>query len=243
MAQEKYPQEAKIITDNTYMDDIIESVGDRERAESVTRNIEKLVDIRGFKIKGWTISGSSDSWNEKEIPSEMYVPAEKVLGVCWRPVEDLFCFKVTLNFSGRKRKRHTEPDIESHQLTERFPATLTKWMILSQINSIYDPLGLAGPFTIREKIMMRKLWMSEEEQLDWDDPVSDECRAHWNTFFSDLVIMNNIKFGTGFANTPNLAFFMAKLFWWLHRGYQGSNFDSRNFRYQTGSHFDYRNFQ
>ena len=43
------------------MDDIIESVGDRERAESVTRNIEKLVDIRGFKIKGWTISGSSDS--------------------------------------------------------------------------------------------------------------------------------------------------------------------------------------
>ena len=40
MAQEKYPQEAKIIRDNTYMDDIIESVGDRERAESVTRNIE-----------------------------------------------------------------------------------------------------------------------------------------------------------------------------------------------------------
>ena len=61
MAQEKYPQEAKIIRDNTYMDDKIESVGDRERAESVTRNIEKLVDIRGFKIKGWTISGSSDS--------------------------------------------------------------------------------------------------------------------------------------------------------------------------------------
>ena len=61
MAQEKYPQEAKIIRDNTYMDDIIESVGDRERAESVTRNIEKLVDIRGFKIKGWTILGSSDS--------------------------------------------------------------------------------------------------------------------------------------------------------------------------------------
>ena len=103
-------------------------------------------------------------------------------------------------------------DIESHQLTERFPAKLTKRMILSQINSIYDPLGLAGPFTVREKTMMRKLWMSEEEQLDWDDPVSDQCRADWNTFFSDLVIMNNIKFGTGFANTPNLAFFMPKLF-------------------------------
>ena len=83
MAQEKYPQEAKIIRDNTYMDDIIESVGDRERPVSVTRNIEKLIDIGGFKIKGWTISGSSDSRNEKDIPSETYAPADKVLGVCW----------------------------------------------------------------------------------------------------------------------------------------------------------------
>ena len=49
------------------MDDIIENVGDRRRDESVTRNIEKLVD-RGFKIKGWTTSGSPDSPNEKEIP-------------------------------------------------------------------------------------------------------------------------------------------------------------------------------
>ena len=166
MAQEKYPQEAKIIRDNTYMDDIIESVGDRERAESVTRNIEKLVDIGGFKVKGWTISGSSDSRNEKEIPSKTCAPAEKVLGVCWRPVEDLFCFKVTLNFSRRKRKLYTEPDIESHQLKERFPVKLTKRMILSQINSIYDPLGLTDPFTVRAKIMMRKLWMSGAERLD-----------------------------------------------------------------------------
>ena len=135
MEHVKYPQEGKIIKDNTYMNDIIESVGDRKRAESVTQNIEKLVDIGGFKIKCWTNSGNSGIQNEKEILSETSAPAEKVLGVCWRPVNDQFCSKVTLNFSGRKRKRlaceqarklHTEPDIESHQLTERFPSKLTK---------------------------------------------------------------------------------------------------------------------
>ena len=119
----------------------------------------------------------SDSRNEKEIPSETYALTEKVLGCCWRPAEDLFCFKVKLNFSGRKRKLHTEPDIESHQLTEWFPTKLSKRMILSRINSIQDPIGLAGPFTVRAKIMMRKLWMSEAEWLNWDDPVSDEYRA------------------------------------------------------------------
>ena len=72
------------------MDDIIESVGDRKRAESITQNIDKLVDIGGFKIEG------SDSQNEKkEIPSETHAPPEKVLEVCWRHIEDQFCFKVT----------------------------------------------------------------------------------------------------------------------------------------------------
>ena len=63
------PSRGQIIRDNTYMGDIMENVVDWRRDESVTRNIDKLVDIGGFKIKGWTISGSSDSRNEKEIPA------------------------------------------------------------------------------------------------------------------------------------------------------------------------------
>ena len=85
MEHVKYPQEGKIIKDNTYMDDIIESVGDRKRAETVTQNIEKLVDIGGFKIKCWTNSGNSDIQNEKEILSETSAPAEKVLMISFAP--------------------------------------------------------------------------------------------------------------------------------------------------------------
>ena len=72
------------------MDDIIESVGDSERADSVTRNTEKLVDLGAFKIKGWTISGSSDSRNEKEIPNETCAPAEKVLEFVGDPLRTGF---------------------------------------------------------------------------------------------------------------------------------------------------------
>lgn len=193
MGQENYPQAAKIIKDNTYMDDIIESVDDKKKAQSITKDVEQLVDKGGFKIKGWTISGNPDNPEEMAIPNESHVPMEKVLGIGWRPVEDQFCFKVKLNFSERKRKLHTEPDIKSHQIPEKIPAKLTKRMILSQINSVYDPLGLAGPFTVRAKIMMRQLWASETK-LDWDDPVPELCREGWVKFFSDLFDMNNIKF-------------------------------------------------
>ena len=70
---------------------------------------------------------------------------------------------------------------------------LTKRRILSQINSIYDSLGLAGPFTVRAKFMMRQLWASKRK-IDWDNPVPEEYKMDWIKFFSDLFDMKNIKF-------------------------------------------------
>ena len=64
-------------------------------------------------------------------------------------------------------------------------------MILSQVNSIYDPLGFAGPYTVRAKLLMRKLW-KKETKLDWDDPIPEENRREWVTFFNDLPEMEKI---------------------------------------------------
>ena len=38
--------------------------------------------------------------------------------------------------------------------------------------------GLAGPFTVRAKILMRHLWGSDQK-LDWDDPIPEENRENW----------------------------------------------------------------
>ena len=87
----------------------------------------------------------------------------------------------------------TEPDIKLPQLPEKIPLDLTKRMILSQVNRIYDPLGLAGPFTVQAKIMMRQLW-ARDVKMDWDDPLPEEYKRDWVKFFLDLFGMNNIKF-------------------------------------------------
>ena len=85
------------------------------------------------------------------------------------------------------------PDLKSEQIPSEIPDLLTKRMILSQVNSIYDPLGLADPFTVRAKILMRRLWGSETK-FDWDDPVPEEFRRSWIEFFRDLFEMQEIEF-------------------------------------------------
>lgn len=62
---------------------------------------------------------------------------------------------------------------------------LTKRMVLSQVNGIYDPMGLVSPFTVRAKIMLRKLW-AQDKKLDWDDAMPERLRREWVTFFEEL---------------------------------------------------------
>ena len=91
---------------------------------------------------------------------------------------------MTLSPIGKARSHGTEAAI---------PTTITKRMILSQINRVYDPLGLASPVTVRAKILMRQLWTAEES-LDWDDPIPEKQRDNWLEFFQDLRNMDFVIF-------------------------------------------------
>ena len=113
-----------------------------------------------------------------------------MLGVNWDPNTDHLCFSAKLNFfSYGKRKVQKDNTNENSKLTP----PLTKRMILSQVNSMYDPLGLAGPFTVRAKILMRHLW-AHSEKLDWDDPIPEDNKQQWSAFFHELPEMNQVKF-------------------------------------------------
>ena len=190
MMRKNYLEAADIIQTNTYMDDIIESKDNIALARDLSQDIEKAIIKGGFQVKEWIFSGDINKQEETIMVQTPHTSTEKILGIKWNPCEDQLCFEVKIKFSP-KGKRHA---LQTNNVTTDFPPQqLTKRMILSQINSIYDPLGLAGPFTVRAKILMRHLWGSEQK-LDWDDPIPEENRENWITFFKDLKDMDQVRF-------------------------------------------------
>ena len=83
----------------------------------------------------------------------------------WNPQTDKISYNVKLNFSSKRNNKHAEPNINLTNVPLKLPTILTKRQILSQINRIYDPLGLISPFTIKGKIAMRRLWTYEEKSI------------------------------------------------------------------------------
>lgn len=68
---------------------------------------------------------------------------------------------------------------------------------MSQINGIYNPSGLAKPFTMKAKllmgamkakILMRQLRSVEGRSLDWNDDVPSNIKENWICLFQELAV-------------------------------------------------------
>ena len=157
-----YPEAAEIVINSTYVDDIIDSVESVEEASKITNDICHLLEPDNFHIKGWDISGQPqpsinlcDSGSIKE------------LGVLWEPEMDTIRFNSKLDFSRFSKVGTNDFELREGNSTHKIPKLLSKRLVMSQLNGIYNPLGLLVPFTIKGKLLVRNLWA---KHYDWDTP-------------------------------------------------------------------------
>ena len=168
----QYPESAQIILDNSYMDDVLGGAKGDAQGKKRMSEISEILAKAGFIIKEWIYPGCqrqhSTSKDQRQVQLLMGVkeseekPTESVLGMIWNIESDTLC----ITHNGIK-------DI------------FTMRSVLSTINSIYDPLGLLTPLTIRAKIVMRKLWVYEPK-LDWDDELPQSLQSEWRNILHDI---------------------------------------------------------
>ena len=84
--------------DNTYMDDILDSVKTTEGAKKLTTDIVHILKKCSFKVKGW--QSNTNLCKSKLDKSEIKVPQHrteaKVLGIVWNSSEDNLKYKVEI---------------------------------------------------------------------------------------------------------------------------------------------------
>ena len=85
MGADRYPEATQVIKENTYMDDIIESVPTKEKATKLAKDIKALLDEGNLKMKEWIFTHDRIDIL-RTIPNDKSSNTEKVLGVVWNPV-------------------------------------------------------------------------------------------------------------------------------------------------------------
>ena len=94
------------------------------------------------------------------------LPKERALGVKWNIENDQLGFTVNL---GDK--------------------PFTRCGMLSMISQIYDPLGLAAPFLLKDKIILQDL---HQNNYSWDDIVPSNFIKDWESWKVQLHLLENV---------------------------------------------------
>jgi hypothetical protein len=67
---------------------------------------------------------------------------------------------------------------------------LTKRQVLSELASIFDPLGLLGPIVVKAKMFIQQLW---QQKLDWNEPLSSIDSDAWRAYQDELKAVYDIR--------------------------------------------------
>ena len=180
-SQQKFPEAAEIILKNAYMDDIPGSVNSEEDVKLRMKEIEIVLQSKGFKMKEWIYNGKQQDKDKSNAQLQVQlmmgmednpeIETESVLGMHWNVNNDLIKFNAKI--------------VTKFQTTKR--------IILAISNSIFDPMGIITPFTVRAKIILRKVW-AYSPKIGWDDAIPNEILNEWNTFMMDMPNIQNLGF-------------------------------------------------
>ncbi|XP_070170444.1 uncharacterized protein [Polyergus mexicanus] len=167
-----FPLASRIAREDFYVNDLLTGVSSREEIQQLRDEIIELLRRGGFHLRKWCSNEPSilEGSIEKSIDPHLYLrdfETQKTLGVYWHPRKDSLVHIM-------------KPFNEQQQTTKR--------IMLSQIASLFDPLGLLGLIIVKAKILLQQLW---ENKLDWDESVPLHIATVWTEYKIQIEAINN----------------------------------------------------
>lgn len=159
----EHPNIAKSIKKCFYVDDYVESFDTTAEADERKSGLTNVLIDYGLNLRKW--HSNANELGEQQIIDMKTHPETlcTTLGMQWNTNGDQIGYKI--NFVKEK------------------PRT-TKRSVLSEIASLFDPLGLLAPMIMQAKVFMQKLWLAK---VAWDDELTNELKEEWQKIKNSLT--------------------------------------------------------
>ena len=169
-------------------DQVIRFKGELTSDGLYTGTLPKILAQVGFKSKVIMTSGEAD-------PAVLEQFGGKVLGHSWYPTSDQLKFKLTVNLSPKNKcGERAEPDLTPDDITKLDSIKFTKSNLLGFVNGIFDPSGVMGPFTIKLKLELRRLFKDKNSELEWHQSVPEPNRQAWISLLTETLQLPEVSF-------------------------------------------------
>ena len=80
--------------------------------------------------------------------------------------------------------------VVSRGLNRELKDTITQRTVLSFVSSVFDPIGLVAPYTVRARLLLKEIWRISGQQ--WDNPLPLNLNAKFLEWRSGLTILGQL---------------------------------------------------
>ena len=151
----------RVIRELANVDDVMFGAETREALMETKSQVVDTLKSGGMVLRKWASNDPSLLSPSESIPAllDESNSSVKLLGVNWALIDDtLVPIPISL-LANTKRK------------------------ILSEIASLFDPLGFLSPIIIKVKCFMQSLWTNK---LGWDDVLPENLQEQWTRIAQDI---------------------------------------------------------
>ena len=176
----QFLEAANSVENNFYMDDYLESIPTVNEATKKAQDLVEMLAKGGFNLTKFVsiVPGLVKIVDPKyQLPAEsnekVLVTNEEtshVLGLKWNHSRD------TLVVS-----RGTTPDL-NRPVTQR--------VVLSLVSAVYDPIGLAAPYTVTARLLLKDIWRLSGQH--WDHNLPDNVSKKFLEWAAELPNLSEI---------------------------------------------------
>ncbi len=167
--QTQYPDAARTILEDFYVDDCISGASTVEEATKTKEQLLQLLSSAGMLLRKWR---SNSPQFLQTVPIELQETAglkiadpsasAKALGICWDVSSDNF-YVSTPTFNSVDRP--------------------TKRIVASSAARVFDVLGFYSPSVLPVKIILQQLW---KLGCNWDDSIPDNLADKWKEWSTQI---------------------------------------------------------
>ena len=172
------------LSDSSYMDDILAAFLNDMKRDTAGEGLERTLDLGKMSVKAITKSG--------QLPDEK-VSADgqnvSLVGYLWTPETDLIKLDIKPTVL-TKAKRGKPPSPITDQLPEQLSSKLTRRVLAGRVASVFDPLGLATPFTAKLKVDLSAIIAAT---AGWDDVADSKYLDTWVKNLNDIQQLGGIQ--------------------------------------------------
>ena len=188
--QAMFPDAASAVLEKFYMDDYLDSFEDPDVAFKTSQELITLLALGGFKLTNFI---SNVTKINKELNPPQSAPQQESKNI-------VTCGDNSSHVLGLKWDHIDDTLVVSRGVNRELKNSITQRTVLSSVSSVFDPIGLVAPYTVRARLLLKEIWRIHGQQ--WDDELPFDIKTKFLAWHSGLPSLGKMSIKRSYFSAP-----------------------------------------